>query len=53
MLRDVQDLVKTGGNEEGIETIQKLVDDELLPLAVLWAGSSVDDDGVSLASAAS
>jgi hypothetical protein len=31
LLRDVQDLVKTGGNEEGIDTIQKLVDEELLP----------------------
>jgi len=31
LLKDVQDLVKTGGNEEGIDTIQKLVDEELLP----------------------
>ena len=31
LLEDVQDLVKNGGDEEGIETIQKLVDDELLP----------------------
>jgi len=31
LLSDVQELVKNDGNEEGIETIQKLVDEDLIP----------------------
>jgi len=48
LLEDVQALVKNGGDEEGIETIQKLVDEELIPGLQATHKATQDEVNVNL-----